>query len=359
MSDDIFIVAQYPNDQNIKDGMIQRIKAIDDLLVDRQRTYVNLALKNPIYKKVKHSVLITEIFINPILPFFIIFNFLLKAKTIYIHSIHPVKFFLYGLLFINKNKQNIILDAHGVVPEELQLYGMEFKYKYMLIVEKYLFKKLNYCICVSTMMIKHFQTRYPDLDIKYELLFTSELLLEPDKSAKDNLIKELKISSADSVFIYSGNAQLWQNIPLMMNCIQDLNKNPNLKIIILSGEAEIFKDWIKDNKMDEHNIIIRSVLPSELSIYYSIAHYGFVLRDDILINRVANPTKMLEYLQFGIIPIVLSPFIGDYFHFGYDFVCILDLNIAAITPKKSVKNIKIANTITNKKMNFNIKKILN
>ena len=52
----------------------------------------------------------------------------------------------------------------------------------------------------------------------------------------------------------------------------------------------------------------------------STCHLGFVLRDDVLVNRVACPTKLLEYIQYGVLPIVLSDAIGDFKELGYKYI---------------------------------------
>ena len=47
---------------------------------------------------------------------------------------------------------------------------------------------------------------------------------------------------------------------------------------------------------------------------------GLVLRDDSAVNRVACPTKLAEYLYFGLIPVVRSPRLGDFEELGYAYV---------------------------------------
>jgi hypothetical protein len=46
--------------------------------------------------------------------------------------------------------------------------------------------------------------------------------------------------------------------------------------------------------------------------HYLAHEYGFVLRDESLVNRVACPTKLVEYLYWGVLPVVITPRIGDF-----------------------------------------------
>ena len=51
---------------------------------------------------------------------------------------------------------------------------------------------------------------------------------------------------------------------------------------------------------------------------FSFAHY--LIQFDIVVNRVACPTKLVEYMFYGITPIVLSKEIDDYNELGYEYL---------------------------------------
>lgn len=78
-----------------------------------------------------------------------------------------------------------------------------------------------------------------------------------------------------------------------------------------------------------------------------LAHYGFILRDKHILNRVAAPTKMVEYLFFGIIPIVKYEEIGDVLKLGYEYISYKS-DLSNLEPKKSKKNENIAMTLLNR-----------
>ena len=60
----------------------------------------------------------------------------------------------------------------------------------------------------------------------------------------------------------------------------------------------------------------REALPA----VYGAADLGLILRDDTPVNRVACPTKLAEYLYFGLVPVVRSPRLGDFPELGYAYV---------------------------------------
>ena len=122
----------------------------------------------------------------------------------------------------------------------------------------------------------------------------------------------------------------------MLETMQKLTA-PNIKILILSGQKKHFEKLIRQRNFPDGQVEVISVKPEELESYYEMANYGFILRDDILVNRVANPTKLAEYLQYGIVPIVKLVDIGDYARFKYEYISYQELS-NELAPRKSQKN---------------------
>ena len=59
---------------------------------------------------------------------------------------------------------------------------------------------------------------------------------------------------------------------------------------------------------------------TELPAAYQRADFGLVLRDDSAVNRVSCPTKLVEYLLFGLIPVVRSPRLGDFHEMDFAYI---------------------------------------
>ncbi|EBP0808441.1 glycosyl transferase family 2, partial [Salmonella enterica] len=114
----ILFIAGFPTVENVRDGMFQRIAAIDSLTKNKSRVYLNISFK----KNVKRKISIIENCVVEHLNYFthniIIKNYLKQASIIYVHS-------LYNMLKILPTNyyDKIILDIHGVVPEEIAFLG--------------------------------------------------------------------------------------------------------------------------------------------------------------------------------------------------------------------------------------------
>ncbi|QPH38352.1 glycosyltransferase family protein [Pedobacter endophyticus] len=358
MAEKLIIIAPYPRENNIKDGMQIRVSAIDKLLASFPRKYVNISIRHKHRIKSRHSDLVTEIHLNPILHFFDILRLIKGAENIYAHSLYAFKLIPYALLLISKTNKNLILDAHGVVPEEFYFENKKLMGSYLSFLEAQIFKRVNHCISVSNKMAAHFANKYKKGDIDWHdhiFYIHNSNLKETNAEVCDKLRAKYGIDERSCVLIYSGNLQKWQNIDMMLAKLSKII-NSSIKIIVLTGEMEKFQSLIAKYNLSE-SICLASVSPSELSDYYAISHYGFILRDDIIVNRVANPTKMLEYLTFGLVPIVISPEIGDYNALGYDYLKINELD-GSIRKIKSINNMQIANSIIEVNQTFKLHKLI-
>lgn len=343
----LVFLSYFPDDSNIRDGMSQRIFHIDNFFIEDNRIYVNADIKKHLKKEVIINGNRTIINCNPIIHFFDIINILRKAKSIYIHSVYNVLYLFFHILLI---KNNYIIDLHGVVPEENKLANNNFKYHLYNLCEQMIFKKISVAICVTNAMVLHYKAKFSSSNIKY-VVFS----ILPETTSKIKIQKDIKNNEINVV--YSGNTQKWQNIDLMINFIKS-NMYNNINYIILTNELSKMNELIEKQIPDlkSKRIQVLSVSPEDLYKYYEIAHYGFILRNDIAVNRVACPTKLIEYMSYGIIPIILSPKIGDFESYGFEYVN-SETNLKNLKAKKSERNCEIIHLIKSTNENTDIRKI--
>lgn len=341
----ILFLSKYPQTpEEFRDGFYQRVENIDRFFIDDERIYLSVSLlKNLRRKNISHG-LRTEVHCNFFLHFFYILKVFRQCSFVYIQSIYNALNLILFILFI---RNFYVLDLHGVVPEELELQQKMNYARVFSVIEKLLFKRINISIAVTNRMAEHFRCKYPNSNTKYIIysIFPSHIKAYEFED----------VSSADGKveIIYSGNMQAWQNIDLMLHSIKE-NLSRNINFTILTGELDKFYERIKKHNIDLGSIVITSVKPEELEYYYKRSHYGFILRDDILVNRVACPTKIVEYLNYGIKPIVLSPQIGDFNEYGYEYLKLEELKISNLLCCKSIKNIQVIEQIRSTN-NFNLR----
>ena len=316
MNDYILIIVKIPNKKNIKDGMILREIAIDKVFSKYNKVYVeNINYKPSFFKQPKkwiinhffakstnskyltnNSTTYTNISKNDF------YKLCLNAKKIYIHSLHMLT--KMPKEYIEEFKNKIILDIHGCVVEELMSENVDVK-KFKDI-EEFAFPRINTLIAVNNNMINFYKEKYSGIKTNFIQLpiFNSNI----KNIAKDTNKNKLTL-------IYSGGTQSWQKIDLLIDTIKKIVDK--YEIIILSPEIEKFSKLLGELKQ---KIVLKSVLPENLHIEYQKADLGFILRDDIIVNHVACPTKIIDYLEYGIIPIISNPEIGDFNKMGYSYI---------------------------------------
>jgi hypothetical protein len=346
--DKLLFLAPYPTPDNIKDGMISRVSAIDKFAEDIPRTYLEVSPVRFRKKEVKRHSLATVYRLNAILHFWLIARLMLNAGRIYSHSIHGFTYIWQWLPFV---KADVILDAHGVVPEEVRFFSKyAFRYPYYNFVERMVIKRAKHIIFVTNSMKRHFSTKYRKLRGQlYVYSIYPRNLLETDavRSSNDDRVN----------VIYSGGISAWQNVDLMLQTIK-ANLSPRIKYTLLVNDKKYVLDKMSELGINHFDIEVDSVMPDQLAEYYSRADYAFILRDDNVVNRVANPTKIVEYLSYGIIPIVLSPEIGDYKEKGYEYLPLE--KFSANIPKPTApshRNIEISKQLMNENARFDVKSL--
>lgn len=355
MKQKILFLAPYPSEKYTSEGMFNRINAIDIQFKNERRTYLYVSLIKKFRKIhiIKDNLEIYEL--NILVHFFKIASMIFSSENIYSHSIHMLKYVWFLIIFFEKR---IILDAHGAVPEEIELLEKKsFLYYFLLLTEKVIFSKKNILvICVTNRMKDHFKTKYPRFVGKF-IIYS----ILPEQLYNETPSLNLKINSNKNesiVVLYSGGTAGWQKINMMLQLIEN-NQLKNIEYIILTNEVEKFNQLIQNFKLPLDRITIKSVPQSELSDYYKIADYGFILRDNHIVNNVANPTKLVEYLFYGIIPIVLTPYIGDYSSYGFEFLSYEEFNQDLKKPNfRSRKNMEVAKILMESNLKTDIKSLV-
>jgi len=355
----IAFVSTFPTEANMRDGYFRRVHNVDQVFREEERIHLDIRFgKNLVKRIVRQEDRMQVMHLNAVFHFFRILSVLRHSDLIYIHSIAKVPSIWFQLMIL-KRRVPLVLDLHGVMVDELKLAGDHVRAWIFTRIEKFCFRWSRVTVSVSEVMKKHYADQYPG--------YTGEALVFPanapdaeghpdDPAAQDALRQQLGFTADHVIFVYSGNCQKWQNIDLMMEIIQKHARN-NYRFLILSGQKSKFEKLIRHYHIPAEYIRVLSLSPDELWRYYQIAHYGFILRDDILVNRVANPTKLAEYLQHGIIPVVKLSQIGDYDQYLYENIEHQKLD-NKMRPVKSEKNKEVAREINKKHGEATIRQII-
>jgi glycosyltransferase involved in cell wall biosynthesis len=220
--------------------------------------------------------------------------------------------------FFLRYKIPYILDYHGVVPEEFKEFNLKHKaiekeYRYLKKMEKTTIENAKKIICVS-----HYFKNYlcMNFDLKSENIIVVPSCIDQQKIAFSNSMRfkyreRLKLTD-ENVFIYNGSFTPYQCIEKMILFFSILLKFEKkiFFIFLVTSNLKDVEDLFKKYHVQNDKYTIKSVNHFEVVNYQMAADFGLIIRDDSLVNRVASPTKIFEYLSTGL-KLISTDNIGD------------------------------------------------
>ena len=129
----------------------------------------------------------------------------------------------------------------------------------------------------------------------------------------DESVYQLKDYSK-KIFTYVGSLDLWQCFEQTATLYKQIEERvSNTFFKVLTFNVDEAKRILKEKGI--RNYSVSCVPKDQVKQELLDATYGFILREDNMVNRVATPTKFSSYLAAGVIPIFSN--------------CLLDFNQAS------------------------------
>lgn len=204
---------------------------------------------------------------------------------------------LEALKYMIKGFRNVIVWCQGIVPEESYMRQHSKPRKDALsLVEKIVLKRASFLLFVSNEMKRHYVAKYGlDFEGRCGVMpcFNSELCVDSIRT---------KGKYDQPTFTYVGSLAAWQ-------CFDETAKL--FKSIEEKIDGAVLKVFSFDKKGAEERLLaagvrnytVSSVPPEQMPLALKDVAFGFVLRNDCEVNRVATPTKLSSYISSGVIPI--------------------------------------------------------
>ena len=136
-------------------------------------------------------------------------------------------------------------------------------------------------------------------DIPYTIIPTLYRPLAVDSVHLHDLRERENLKEDDFVVSYVGATQAWQSAEELVRVIDLIgNKYQKAKFLLLTNGELKELSQLDDNV---RNRIIKKTVPhKEMPYYLAMTNVGIVMRDDNMVNRVAAPTKIAEYITNGV-----------------------------------------------------------
>lgn len=163
--------------------------------------------------------------------------------------------------------------------------------------------------------------------------------------------KDLNISSFNfpnkyilPTFVYAGGLDQWQCVEKTLQLYSAIEKEvPNASLTLLTKEKEEALRLLK--KYNINNSEIKFVSLDRLDEELEKFKYGFLIRENHIINNVSTPTKMNSYLANGIIPIYTDVIEDFNTNFKYQDFLLLNNNEDIDCWRNKIVNIENNNLV--------------
>lgn len=201
--------------------------------------------------------------------------------------------------------RNVILWCQGIIPEESYLRnGSKGKSAILSLIEKSALKKAAFCLFVSDDMRRHYET-------KYGLSFEGRCFVMPCFNSmfeQGSFFAEGKYDSP--TFAYVGSMAAWQCFEETVDLYKELESRlPGAFLKVLTFNQAGAREILRAKGVERYEV--GCVPPEKVAGELAKVAYGFVIREDGPVNRVATPTKLSSYMAAGVIP-VFSDCIGSF-----------------------------------------------
>ena len=295
-----------------KDGYFQRIKMVDRLVSDGWRVYVEtqeLVGRASVIDRPEPRVLVIRLLgSRPKKPLLwaMAAALAVRSRKVYFHSVLRMADHGFGKLLRIPFVRSVV-DIHGVVPEEFRMHDDYYSAVKYEREEEYAFRFAKRLVVVSNAMKDYLAGKFRDHPAPEFIHFPMFPDFVPYLGAKG------LDAGARLIAVYAGGLHKWQQPEKTLRAMAAtggmcanhfLSPNPE-------AASELAADIEGGNQ-----IHFGSMSHDELMRFYRKCDFGYILRAESIVNNVACPTKIVEYIANGIIPIIDSERIGDFSRLG-------------------------------------------
>lgn len=225
----------------------------------------------------------------------------IKNSRIYIRTIDV---FLKNYIRFKINKNEIIYDFRALLfAESFSRNKNYLRASYIFFLEMITYVFADKVCCVSVNLKKKLYSLF----LIKKRIYVFPCLIPNKGRTKLTIDNNQAIKPVE--FVYLGSVSDWQKFDTIVDIYKEYSrssKKSNLTVITKDKDQAI--SILKDKKLVAK---VKSLSNEEVLKDLPNYNFGFLVRDDNLLNNVSSPIKFLEYLSCGVIPIMTEG-IGDY-----------------------------------------------
>lgn len=313
----VVIFAGFCTPEREREGFFQRVRAVDLMLADLPRVYVDHIFppaELPLWEEAAPKVHVLRVgggFWRKNLGRLMVWLLALKGRRLYFHSIWQMNLNRFGR-FLRVPGLRCFFDAHGAVTEEMRLRSDFYHATLFDPWERLAVRRAALTVVVTERLGDFFKEKYRDEAKSPRLVLPIMPDLEPETAPRPD--------EADSrpVAVYAGSLHAWQLAEETLELMAATRES--FRHHFFCPDPEAAARLAPAGFRPGADFVLDSLSPAEVLAFLPGCVYGFALRDDHIVNRVACPTKIMEYMALGVIPVLKSPHIGDFVSLGLAYV---------------------------------------
>lgn len=220
---------------------------------------------------------------------------------------------MFGRHLAKENNAISIYDVRGVVSEECALAGPLRGVRSWIInlLESHEMTHAARLATVSEKLARHI-----DHQIGRACAVVIPSCYDPerfsvDRSWRKTMRREMRAGDKDRVLCYSGGTAPWQRIEEILVLFEQVaHLTQHVRFVVLTPDPDAFSGTIASSPHCDR-YVVKSCPHHQVARYLSGCDAGIIMRYDTVVNNVASPIKVAEYLACGL-PLVMTKGIGDY-----------------------------------------------
>jgi len=132
-----------------------------------------------------------------------------------------------------------------------------------------------------------------------------------DRSHRDRIRQELQVGVEERLLVYSGGYARYQHLEdLTIPLFKQLLADPQVRVLIISQDMQRIEAIVNQIAPElRSRFIFKSVPQEEVAKLLTACDLGFLIRKETLVNKVAQPVKVGEYLSAGV-PVCVEGEVG-------------------------------------------------
>ena len=217
-----------------------------------------------------------------------------------------------------KYKISYYMDYHGVAPEEFLLTNKalgRINYSYYKKMERNALESADGIVCVSNRFREYITSNF---NVNPNQIIIAPSCIEINRigyseSIRKTVRKKLKIENDYKVIVYAGGCGHWHCDDQIIQLFGKIYKKYNTIYFIFltnqSNHTKIIQNFTEAN-IPKTNYFVGYAPNEKIPEYYSASDFGIIIRNNSIINKVASPTKVIEYMASGL-GIISTSNIGD------------------------------------------------